>query len=90
MITILVQSSDGSVLASSEHPDEALVCVDRVYQPGDVILIAGASHLRVQMDQSLPAGEVFLPEQRMTWSVPAGEHRLAYAHPEGNILFAES
>ena len=68
MITILVQSSDGSVLASSEHPDEALVCVDRVYQPGDVIRIAGASHLRVQMDQSLPAGEVFLPEQRMTWS----------------------
>ena len=79
MITILVQLSDGSVLASSEHPDEALVCVDRVYQPGDVIRIAGASHLRVQMDQSLPAGEVFLPEQRMTWSVPAGEHRLAYA-----------
>ena len=79
MITILVQSSDGTVLASSEHPSEALLSVDRVYQPGDVIRIAGAAHLRVQMDQSLPAGEVFLPDQQMTWRVPAGEHRLAYA-----------
>ena len=79
MITILVQSSDGTVLASSEHPSEALLSVDRVYQPGDVIRIAGAAHLRVQMDQSLPAGEVFLPDQQMTWLVPSGEHRLAYA-----------
>ena len=79
MITILVLSSDGSVLASSEHPEEAMLSVDRVYQPGDVIRISGATHLRVQMDQSLPSGEVFLPEQRMTWPVPAGEHRLAYA-----------
>lgn len=79
MITILVQSSDGTVLASSKHPSEALLSVDRVYQPGDVIRIAGAAHLRVQMDQSLPAGEVFLPDQQMTWRVPAGEHRLAYA-----------
>ncbi|MDR9824331.1 hypothetical protein RCJ22_01765, partial [Vibrio sp. FNV 38] len=79
MITILVQSSDGTVLASSKHPSEALLSADRVYQPGDVIRIAGAAHLRVQMDQSLPAGEVFLPDQQMTWRVPAGEHRLAYA-----------
>jgi len=79
MITILVQSSDGSVLASSEHPSEALLSVDRVYQPGDVTRIAGASHLRVQMDQALPAGEVFLPDRQMTWTVPSGEHRLAYA-----------
>ena len=56
MITILVLSSDGSVLASSEHPEEALLSVDRVYQPGDVIRITGASHLRVQMDQSLLGG----------------------------------
>ena len=79
MITILVLSSDGSVLASSEHPEEALLSVDRVYQPGDIIRITGASHLCVQMDQSLPSGEVFLPDQRMTWPVPAGEHRSAYA-----------
>ena len=79
MITILVRAADGTVLASAEHPEEAFLSVDRVYRPGDTILVSGAQHLRVRMDQSLPEGEVFLPECRMTWPVPAGEHRLAYA-----------
>lgn len=79
MITILVQAADGTVLASSEHPEEAFLSVDRVYQPGDVIRITGCQHLRVQTDQSLPWAEVFLPEGIMTWPVPCGEHRLAYA-----------
>ena len=79
MITIVVQSPDGSTLASASHPEEAMLSVDRVYQPGDRILISGAGHLRVRMDQALPSGEVFLPEEKMTWTVPAGEHRLAYA-----------
>lgn len=79
MITIIVQSSDGSVLASAQHPEEALLSVDRVYRPGDRILVSGARHLRVRMDQSLPSGEVFLPEEKMTWAVPCGEHRLDYA-----------
>ena len=79
MITILVRAADGTVLASAEHPEEAFLSVDRVWQPGDTVLISGAHHLRVRMDQSLPEGEVFLPEGRMTWPVPAGEHRLAYA-----------
>ncbi len=79
MISILVRSADGTLLASAEHPEEALLSLDRVYRPGDVIHISGAKHLRVQMDQALPSGEVFLPEEKMTWTVPCGEHRLAYA-----------
>ena len=79
MISIIVQSADGRILSAAEHPNEAFLSVDRVWQPGDRILISGARHLRVQMDQSLPSGEVFLPEESMTWPVPAGEHRLAYA-----------
>ena len=79
MITILVQSADGLVLASAEHPEEAWLSVDRVYQPGDVVRISGPNHLQVQLDQSLLPGEVYLPEGTMTWAVPAGEHRLAYA-----------
>ncbi len=35
-------------------------------------------HLWVQMDASILPGEVYLPDGRMTWRVPAGEHRLAY------------
>ena len=79
MITISVQAADGTVIAAVSHPEEALLSVDRVYQPGDRVLISGARHLYVRMDQALPEGEVFLPEERMTWTVPAGEHRLAYA-----------
>lgn len=79
MIKIVVCSADGTVLASAGHPGEAFLSLDRVWQQGDRILISGARHLRVQMDQSLPSGEVFLPEESMTWPVPAGEHRLAYA-----------
>ena len=79
MITITVLSSDGTVLASAGHPEEAWLSVDRVYQPGDVVRVSGPAHLRVRMDQSLPSGEVFLPAGVMTWPVPAGEHRLAYA-----------
>ena len=35
------------------------------------------------MDQSLPSGEVFLPEGIMTWTVPAGEHRLTVMDATG-------
>ena len=79
MISVTVQAADGAVLASASHPEEVLLSVNRVYEPGDRILIAGAQHLQVQMDQALPSGEVFLPEEKMTWPVPFGEHRLAYA-----------
>ncbi len=78
-MNITVLSSEGTVLASADHPEEVWLSVDRVYRPGDRIRITGPSHLRVQMDQALPAGEVFLPSGVMTWTVPAGEHRLAYA-----------
>ena len=79
MIAVIVQDAAGTVLASASGPEEVLLSVDRVYQPGDRILVSGAAHLRMQMDQALPAGEVYLPEEKMTWTVPCGEHRLAYA-----------
>ena len=79
MITITVLSADGAVLASAEHPEEAWLSVDRVYQEGDEIRVTGPARLRVRMDQALRSGEVFLPAGVMTWRVPIGEHRLAYA-----------
>ena len=79
MIRIEVKNAEGGLIASAEHEREALLCVDREYQPGDVVIISGGRHLYVQMDQAMLAGEVYLPDGRMTWTVPAGEHRLAYA-----------
>ena len=79
MLSVSVLSSEGVLLASAEHAEEVWLSVDRVYQPGDTIRVSGAPHLLVRMDQALPSGEVFLPSGAMTWPVPAGEHRLAYA-----------
>lgn len=79
MITIEVRNASGAVIAATGYETEALLCVDRVYQPGDRVAIAGARHLCLQMDQAMPAGEAYLPAGKMTWTVPAGEHRLAYA-----------
>ncbi|MBQ6255804.1 MAG: carbohydrate-binding protein [Clostridia bacterium] len=79
MITIELRDASGNILAAAGHAFEALLCVDRVNQPGDHIVLSGARHLFVQMDQGMPAGEIFLPQGKMTWNVPAGEHRFAYA-----------
>ena len=79
MITITARDAGGAVLARASHDSEALLCFDRDYAEGDTIEIAAdAKHLWVQPDVSILPGEVFLHEGRMTWRVPAGEHRLAY------------
>lgn len=79
MITITAYSAAGEVLAQVSHASEALLRVDRVYEDGDYIeIISEDKHLFVQMDATILPGEVYLPQGRMTWRVPAGEHRLAY------------
>lgn len=79
MITITAHTADGQLLGQAAHAEEALLRVDRAYEEGDVIEITSDTpHLWVQMDASILPGEVYLPDGRMTWRVPAGEHRLAY------------
>ena len=80
MLEITVRNAAGDVLAHAEHKSEALLCFDREYAEGDRIeFLAGpGAHLWVQPDVSVLPGEVYLPEGRMTWRIPTGEHRLAY------------
>ena len=79
MIVIQVRDADGNLLAAGSHEKEAMLCVNRSYQPGDRLVIRGAERFFVQMDQSLPACEIYAPDGSMEWTVPSGEHRLAYA-----------
>lgn len=79
MITIEARDGRGAVLAAASHEEEAMLCLDRLYQPGDHLIIRGKKRLFVQMDQCLPACGVFCPDGILTWPVPSGEHRLAYA-----------
>ena len=79
MITITAKTAAGELLGQASHPTEALLRVDRAYEAGDVIEICSdEKHLWVQMEATILPGEVYLPEGRMTWRVPAGEHREAY------------
>ena len=79
MITIEARDKLGALLAAASHHEEAMLCLDRVYQPGDHLIIRGEKRLFARMDQCLPACEVFCPEGELTWPIPSGEHRLAYA-----------
>ena len=55
--------------------------MDREWEEGDRVEIASdpGSHLMVRMDVTLGESEVYLPEGKMNWPIPRGEHRLAYA-----------
>ena len=57
-----------------------MLCLDRTWEDGDIIVIRTpkAAHAEVSVDASMLRGEVYLPEGEMHWTVPAGEHRLAY------------
>lgn len=80
MITIQVKDAQGGILASASHESECLLCVDRLYQPGDTVEItADARHLWAQMDATLLPGEIYLPAGTMHWRIPHGEHLLAYS-----------
>ena len=81
MVQIRVLDSENNILCETAHPQEAAACLDRVWKEGDrVVLLAPAgAHLQVWIDASMLRGEVYLPEGKMTWAVPCGEHRTAYA-----------
>ncbi len=80
MIKICVLTESGEIIAQTQHQTEALLCFDRIYQPGDRIeMTADTPHLVVRMDESQLPAEVYLPSGRLTWPIPTGEHRLAYA-----------
>lgn len=79
MIRIILTDAAGKELAAAEDTEEVMLCTEREYEPGDRYRITGAKHLWVRMDMSIPDGEVWAPDETMEWTVPVGEHRLAYS-----------
>ena len=78
---ITVRDSGGRILGEAAHPDETLLCLDHVWEEGDRVEITAPpeSHLWLRLNAAIPEGEVYCRTGKMTWRVPAGEHRLAYA-----------
>ena len=89
-----VKNALGQELARTESGDECLLCLSRPWEEGDTVEVScpPKSHLWLRMSASVPQGEVFCPDGRLVWRVPAKEHRLAYApgafDAERNILSA--
>ena len=81
MIRILVLDQANGQIAETVHSETAMLCVDIAWEEGDRIEIMSdpGSHLIVKMDVALPEGEIYLPHGKMSWPIPQGEHRLAYA-----------
>ncbi len=79
MICIALKDRAGREIARTCHENEVTLCADREYQEGDHYELTGPSHLWIRADVALPEGEVYLPQGCMRWTVPFGEHRLAYA-----------
>ncbi|MBQ8161031.1 MAG: hypothetical protein IJ083_09790 [Clostridia bacterium] len=80
MIEFCLLDREGTVLKKQEDAQEIVTVLDRVYLEGDRMVIrADARFLSVQLDQSIPPATVCLPEGTMTWKVPCGEERSAYA-----------
>lgn len=78
---MIVKDGMGNVLAYTEHPDEVQIALDHQWAEGDRVEVTAPphSHLWLRMGAAIPEGEAYCPGGRMTWRVPAGEHRLAYA-----------
>ena len=81
MVIIQVLDREGIFLKEASHSEEAMLCLDRTWEPGDsiVFLAPEGAHLWISIDASMLEGEVFLPAGKMHWPVPTGEHRLAYS-----------
>ena len=81
MIHIMAINRNGEKIAERKGLEETLLCLNRAWEDADRILIETEpdAHLAVRMDVSLEEAEVYLPEGKMTWMIPQGEHRLAYA-----------
>ena len=81
MIRILALDQQDRLIAEAIHANTPMLCVDREWAQGDRIEIVSdpGSHLIVRMDVTLQEGEVYLPDGKMSWPIPQGEHRLAYA-----------
>ncbi|MBQ9251699.1 MAG: carbohydrate-binding protein [Clostridia bacterium] len=77
---VLVLNAQGEYLAQGSHPQEISLCVDRVWEEGDRMEIQAdpGSHVAFRLVGAVLESRVYLPQGRMTWRVPFGEHRRGY------------
>ncbi len=80
MLQISVVNREGRILGGEAHAGEVMLCLDRVWEQGDEILVRapGKALISMGMDASMLQGTVYLPGGEMRWRVPFGEERLAY------------
>lgn len=78
---ISVLDTAGKIISEAEGQEEVLLCLDRVYEPGDEIVILAdekPSWLWFMPDAAVNESAVYTPTGKLHWRIPMGEHRLAY------------
>lgn len=81
MACLRITDRNGKVLAEDRRETELMLCLDHIWEEGDRIELEAEapSHWCWRLDSLWDSSEIYLPEGRLRWAVPHGEHRLAYA-----------
>ena len=81
MACLKIRTREGLILAEYTHDQELMLCFDRHWEEGDRIELEAEemSHWIWRLDSVWDCSEIYLPDGRLIWTVPHGEHRRAYA-----------
>ena len=78
---ICILDAAGNKIAEAQGQEEVFLCLDRIYEPGDEIVIFSnekPSWLLFQPDAAVTESAVYTPTGKLHWRIPREEHRLAY------------
>jgi hypothetical protein len=80
MYEIQVKNAAGKVLSCARGENGASLYYALSYQPGDVLTFSGGTqHVHIMVDQALPESLVYLKNRQLTFAVPFGDKKTAYA-----------
>ncbi len=80
-ISIALVDRDGRIVYEEKGQDCVSLVADRVYQQGDCVRIhcEAEAFCHVRMDAAVPQALLYLPKGEMSYAIPCGELRNAYA-----------
>ncbi len=81
MLSVCLEDASGRSIERAEHETEAMLCFDRSWCEGDRVVIRSGDrkHVTLRIDGCVAESWLYLPRGEAHWTVPWGEHRLAYA-----------
>ncbi len=81
MAVLRIRDREGNIVAQSESSEAPSLALERFWHEGDRVELEDRedSSWVWRLDSVWEESEIYLPEGKLIWRVPTGEHRLAYA-----------